>query len=146
MCVMNSREIHGRARVFLADAVAQLKRLPPATICAWPAFPPSPNFDLKVPQELRDAKCVFTVMKYTFPSGDIEIAVQYFRRRYLHPGTRNRNSTRSWIARSNAAAPRWEASSPSKARRSHCAELSLLIAFESEGSRSDAVDTEMSGR
>jgi hypothetical protein len=80
---MNSREIHRRARVFLTDAVMQLKRLPTDSIRAWPEFPPSPNFDLNVPQELLDAKCMFTLMKDTLPSGDIQIAIQYRRYRFL---------------------------------------------------------------
>ena len=74
MWSMNSREIHGRARDFLTEAVAQLKSLPSASIRAWPEFPPSPNVNLKVPQELVEAKYVFTVMKETL-SGDIQIAI-----------------------------------------------------------------------
>jgi hypothetical protein len=80
---MNSREIHRRARDFLTDAVAQLKSLPPDSIRAWPEFPPSPNVNLSVPQELLEAKCVFTLMKDTLPSGDIQIAIQYRRYRFL---------------------------------------------------------------
>jgi hypothetical protein len=36
-----------------------------------------------VPQELLEAKCVFTLMKDTLPSGDIQIAIQYRRYRFL---------------------------------------------------------------
>jgi hypothetical protein len=77
---MHSREIHRRAKSFLADAVAGLKGLPFDTIRAWTS---TPNFDLHVPQELLDAKCEFILIKDTLPSGDIEIAVQYRRYRYL---------------------------------------------------------------
>jgi hypothetical protein len=80
---MNSREIRGRARVFLTDAVAQLQRLPSDSIRAWPEFPPSPNVNLNVPRELLEAKCVFTLMKDTLPSGDVQIAIQYRRYRFL---------------------------------------------------------------
>src|SRR5450631_3809692 len=49
MMLMDSREIHRRAKVFLTDAVAKLKRLPSDAIRAWPEFPPSPSIDLNVP-------------------------------------------------------------------------------------------------
>jgi len=83
MMLMDSREIHRRAKVFLTDAVAKLKRLPSDAIRAWPEFPPSPSIDLNVPQELLEAKCEFTLMKDTHASGDIQIAIQYRRYRFL---------------------------------------------------------------
>src|ERR1700722_10203318 len=83
MMLMDSREIHRRANVFLTDTVAQLKRLPSDAIRAWPEFPPSPSINLNVPQELLEAKCEFRLMKDTHPSGDVQIAIQYRRYRFL---------------------------------------------------------------
>lgn len=80
---MNSQEIHTRARAFLMDAVARLRRLPIETMRAWPNHPPSPEFDLGAPADLQEAKCTFTLMKDTLPSGDIQIAIQYWRHRSL---------------------------------------------------------------
>jgi hypothetical protein len=81
--MMSSQEIHARARAFLTDAVAQLRRLPIDTLRAWPSYPLRPDFDLNAPGELLAAKCTFTLMKDTLPSGDIQIAIQYRRCRHL---------------------------------------------------------------
>ena len=80
---MNSKEVNRRARTFLADAVSELKLVPFDAIRAWPEHPPSPSIKLNVPQDLLDADCTFTLLKNTLPSGDIEIAVQYRRYRFL---------------------------------------------------------------
>jgi hypothetical protein len=80
---MNSQEIHNRAKAFLTDAVAQLRQLPIETMRAWPNHPPSPYFELRAPAELLAAKCTFTLMKDTPPSGNIQIAIQYRRHRHL---------------------------------------------------------------
>jgi hypothetical protein len=81
--IMNAQEISRRARAFLIDAVARLRRLPIDTMRAWPDHPPSPDFDLGVPAELLEARCRFTLMKDTLASGDIQIAIQYWRKRSL---------------------------------------------------------------
>jgi hypothetical protein len=57
--------------------------VPLATIQEWPEYPASTTFDLAVPTDLLQHKCAFTLMKDTLPNGDIRVAVQFSRYRFL---------------------------------------------------------------
>jgi hypothetical protein len=80
---MKATEIRQRAARFVEATVLRLKSEPFSTLRQWPDYPAIPEIDLQVPEELRDQKCVFTVMKDTLPNGDVRVAVQYARHRYL---------------------------------------------------------------
>ena len=80
---MKASEIKHRANEFLAATISRLRGESFATFREWPDYPASSKIDLGVPEELYEQKCVFTVMKDTLPNGDIRVAVQYARHRFI---------------------------------------------------------------
>lgn len=75
-------EIRRRADEFLKQTISRLRSTPLSTIREWPEYPASITLDLGVPVDLLE-KCVFTLMKDTLPNGDIRVAVQFSRYRFL---------------------------------------------------------------
>jgi|SRR5208283_1096256 len=76
-------EIRRRADEFLKQTISCPRSTPVSTIREWPEYPASTTFDLGVPADLLENKCVFTLMKDTLPNGDIRVAVQFSRYRFL---------------------------------------------------------------
>lgn len=80
----SSREVKRRADAFLAECVARLRIVPFSEIARWPEYPAQVPVDLQVPKELSKYK--FTLMKETLPTGEIRVAIQRYRYRFLGIG------------------------------------------------------------
>jgi hypothetical protein len=78
---MTTSDTRSRADRFLRTLVEKLKAVPFQTIASWPDYPSPPPLDLEVPKDLGKYK--FTLMKDTLPSGDIRVAVQMYRARFV---------------------------------------------------------------
>lgn len=76
-------EIKRRADEFLKQTISRLRSTPLSTIREWAAYPASTALDLGVPVDLLEKRRVFTLMKDTLPNGDIRVAVQFSRYRFL---------------------------------------------------------------
>lgn len=73
-----------RADEFLEDSVARLKQFSFLELASWPDYPVPPPYDLAVPSDL--GLYTFTLMKDTLPDGEIRIAIQRYRYRFLGIG------------------------------------------------------------
>jgi hypothetical protein len=76
-------EIRRRADEFLKQTISRLRSTPLSTIREWAEYPASTALDLGVPVDLLEKRCVFTLMKDTLTNGDIRVAVQFSRYRFL---------------------------------------------------------------
>jgi hypothetical protein len=81
---ISSRDTKRRADAFLAECVARLRKTPFSAIAAWPNYPAAAPVDLQIPGELSRYK--FTLMKDTLPTGELRVAVQRYRHRFLGMG------------------------------------------------------------
>jgi hypothetical protein len=73
-----------RAEEFLGSSLTRLKELSFLELASWPDYPARAPFDLAVPPELNLYN--FTLMKDTLPDGEIRIAIQRYRYRFLGVG------------------------------------------------------------
>ena len=81
---MKHREIWAKGCEFLPAATRRLAVLRFADIAKWPEWPGKPAVDLETPPELSSVR--FTVMKDTQPDGNIRVAIQMYRYRFLGIG------------------------------------------------------------
>lgn len=86
---MTSQEIKRHADAFLAASLARLRNLPLSVLAKWPNYPAVAPVDLQVPNEL--SSYTFTLMKDTLPTGEIRIAIQRYRHRFLGMGEMSAN-------------------------------------------------------
>jgi len=70
---MPEKDTQRFADEFLTSVVKRLSDLPFATLEAWPDYPETPEFEMRVPAELSEY--TFTLMKDTLRAGEIRIAV-----------------------------------------------------------------------
>jgi hypothetical protein len=81
---MASEDLKRSAAVFVADCLERLRKLPFAEISGWPDYPSPPPTPLEVPEQLR--RYTFTLMKDRLPSGEVRVAIQRYRYRFLGIG------------------------------------------------------------
>jgi hypothetical protein len=86
---VTSQDIKRHADAFLAASLAPLRNLPFSVLAKWPDYPAEAPVDLQVPSEL--SSYTFTLMKDTLPTGEIRIAIQRYRHRFLGIGEMTAN-------------------------------------------------------